>query len=215
MMGKQNLMADVGNLYVIAAPSGTGKTTLVNALVDSLPNITVSVSYTTRGMRPGELEGIHYHFVDQDTFKGMIAHDDFLEHAIVFDNYYGTSKKWVQSTLARGTDVILEIDWQGHQQIKRLFPDSLSIFILPPSLEHLRDRLEKRNQDHPDIIKKRLADAQETSTHIKEFNYLVINDDFVTALHDLKTIIAAGRLLKSRQAAKYAQLISRLEALGT
>lgn len=204
-------MADIGNLYVIAAPSGTGKTTLVKALVDSLPKITVSISHTTRLKRPNEMHGVNYYFIDKTEFERMIAQDEFLEHATVFDNYYGTSKSWVEETLAKGIDVILEIDWQGHQQIKRLLPDSISIFILPPTLEDLQDRLIKRNQDHPEIIKKRLADAKETVSHINEFEFVVINDDFVNALHDLKIIIEAGRLLQKRQAIKFAKLIKSFD----
>lgn len=200
-------MADMGNLYVIAAPSGTGKTTLVKALVDTLPKITVSISHTTRPKRPNEMHGTNYYFIDKTEFDRMTAHGDFLEHATIFDNFYGTSKSWVEQTLAQGIDVILEIDWQGHQQIKHLFPHSIGIFILPPSLDDLRERLIKRNQDHPDTIKKRLADAQETVSHIHEFEYVVLNDDFANALHDLKMIVEAGRLLQKRQAAKYTNLI--------
>ncbi|RDI41503.1 guanylate kinase [Aquicella lusitana] len=203
-------MADSGNLYVVAAPSGAGKTTLVKALVDSLPKITVSVSHTTRPQRPNEMHGVNYYFTDKAEFERMIQEDAFLEYATIFDHYYGTSKQWVQETLASGVDVVLEIDWQGHQQIKRLFPDAIGIFILPPSLEDLKDRLIKRNQDHPDIIKKRLADAKETVSHLQEFEYIVVNDDFVSALHDLKTIIEAGRLLQKRQQAKFAKLIKNL-----
>lgn len=203
-------MADIGTLYIVAAPSGTGKTTLVKALVDSLPKLTVSVSHTTRAKRPNEIDNVNYHFIERTTFENMIAHHDFLEYAIIFDHFYGTSKSWVKDTLAKGIDVILEIDWQGHQQVKRLFPDSVSIFILPPSLEDLQDRLTNRNQDDPAIIKKRLADAKETVSHAPEFDYLVINDDFTNALHDLKLIIEAGRLLQKRQMAKYAKLIKNL-----
>jgi guanylate kinase len=203
-------MADTGNLYVVAAPSGTGKTTLVKALVDALPKLTVSISYTTRAQRPSEVDGINYHFIDKGEFERMIEHGDFLEHATIFEHFYGTSKSWVQKMLAQGYDVILEIDWQGHQQIKALFPDSLGIFILPPSLEDLRDRLVKRNQDHPDIIAKRLEDAKQTISHLKEFDYIVINDDFNHALHDLTTIIEAGRLLQKRQLAKYKPALNYL-----
>jgi guanylate kinase len=207
-------MTDVGNLYVIAAPSGTGKTTLVKALVDSLPKITVSISHTTRLKRPNERHGINYYFVDKAEFERLIAHGDFLEHATIFDHYYGTSKSWVEETLAKGIDVILEIDWQGHQQIKQLFPHSISIFILPPSLEDLRDRLIKRNQDHPDIIKKRLTDAGKTVFHVCEFDYVVINDDFTHALSDLKMIIETGRLLRQRQTEKFARLINNLAKMS-
>jgi guanylate kinase len=207
-------MADVGNLYVIAAPSGTGKTTLVKALVDSMPKITVSISYTTRPKRPNEIHGVNYYFISMTEFERMIAHYDFLEHATIFDHCYGTSQNWVQQTLVQGLDVILEIDWQGHQQIKRLAPHSIGIFILPPSLNDLQNRLVKRNQDHPHIIKKRLADAQETVSHIHEFDYVVINDDFAGALHDLKAIVETGRLLQTRQTHKYAKLIDQLVTMG-
>jgi guanylate kinase len=196
-----------GNLYVIAAPSGTGKTTLVKALVDSMPQITVSISHTTRPKRPNEVNGVNYYFVTQAEFETMIAHGDFLEHATIFEHFYGTSKSWVETTLANGIDVILEIDWQGHQQVKRLFPDSISIFILPPSLEDLRERLFKRNQDHPDIIEKRLADARGTVAHIPEFDYVVINDEFSHALNDLVCIVSTGRLQQARQMAKFKGLL--------
>lgn len=203
-------MADMGNLFVVAAPSGAGKTTLVKAVVDAISHITVSISYTTRPKRPSEIDGINYHFVDKTEFQRMIDHHDFLEYATIFDNLYGTSKSWVEQTLAKGIDVILEIDWQGHQQIKRLFPQAISIFILPPSLKDLQSRLVTRNQDHPDIIKKRLADAQETVSHVHEFDYVVINDDFAAAQHDLSTLIEASRLLCRRQTAKQARLIADL-----
>jgi guanylate kinase len=203
-------MADVGNLYVIAAPSGTGKTTLVEALVNALPNITVSISHTTRPKRPNEINGVNYYFLEKNEFEHLIEHGDFLEYATIFDHYYGTSKRWVTETLAKGIDVILEIDWQGHQQIKKLFPSSISIFILPPSLQDLRDRLVKRNQDDPAIIKKRLADVTETVKHVNEFDYVVINDEFVRAMHDLKAIVESGRLIRSRQLARFNQLIQDL-----
>ena len=196
-------MADLGTLYVIAAPSGTGKTTLVKALVDSLPKITVSISHTTRKKRPKEIE-----------FKRMIAADEFLEHAIIFEHAYGTSKQTVQETLAKGMDVILEIDWQGYQQIKSLFPDAIGIFILPPSLSDLHDRLIKRNQDNSSIIQKRLMDAKETVSHIHEFDYVVINDDFENALHDLKIIVEAERLRAKHQTEKFHSLILGFDQLG-
>ena len=209
-MGNSNPKAS-GNLYVIAAPSGTGKTTLVKALVDSTPLITVSISYTTRSKRPSEVADVNYHFVTKAEFDSMIKHGDFLEYATIFDNYYGTSKSWVEKTLAQGTDVILEIDWQGHQQIKQLFPHSISIFILPPSLEALRDRLVKRNQDSATTIEKRLADTKTTVLHLHEFDYLVINDDFSRALHDLVCIVESGRLVEKRQSVKHADLLRLLE----
>lgn len=206
--------ADIGNLFVVAAPSGAGKTSLVKALVDSMPNITVSISYTTRNKRPGEVDGINYYFIDRPEFERLIDHQDFLEHAVIFENYYGTSKSWVENTLAKGIDVILEIDWQGHQQIKRLFPNAIGIFILPPSLHDLQNRLINRKQDHADIIQKRLADAHETVSHLHEFNYVVVNDEFDKALHDLQIIVKASRLSEQRQAAKLVQLIDNLKTMS-
>ncbi len=203
-------MAQTGNLYVIAAPSGTGKTSLVKALTDNIENLSVSISHTTRPMRPNEQDGVNYFFTSKDQFMQMVANDEFLEHANVFDHCYGTSKRWVADMQHQGVDVILEIDWQGHQQIKKLFPDSISIFILPPSLEDLRSRLENRNQDKPDVIAKRLSDARETVSHVDEFDYLVINDNFERAASDLTTIIEAGRLLEKAQRRKYAGLIANL-----
>ncbi|HSW94425.1 MAG TPA: guanylate kinase [Gammaproteobacteria bacterium] len=204
-------MAERGSLYVISAPSGTGKTTLVKTLVDSLSNITVSISHTTRPKRPAEVHGVNYYFITDTEFRQMIEHDDFLEHATVFDCIYGTSRAWVEETLQRGMDVILEIDWQGAQQIKQLIPSCISIFILPPSLEALSQRLKQRNQDKADIIHKRLADAQETISHVSEYDYIVLNDHFETALNDLKTIVLAGRLVQLRQIKKLASLIKELE----
>ncbi|EKD70004.1 MAG: Guanylate kinase [uncultured bacterium] len=203
-------MSDLGNLYVIAAPSGTGKTTLVHTLVNSLDHITVSISYTTRSKRSNEIEGKNYYFIDKNEFEQRIAQHDFLEYATIFDNYYGTSKQWVEETLAKGTDVILEIDWQGHQQIKKLFPNAISIFILPPSLAALKDRLTSRNQDDPNVIKKRLADAKKTVSHIHEFDYIVINDDFQQACLDLKSIIESGRLAEKRQSIRFVKTINEL-----
>jgi guanylate kinase len=201
---------DKGSLYVIAAPSGAGKTTLVRVLTESLPNVIVSISHTTRGVRPNEKDGDDYYFISHDEFERMIKHGDFLEHATVFNQLYGTSKSIVGQTLSKGVDVILEIDWQGHQQIKHLMPECISVFILPPSLEILRERLIKRDQDHPDIIEHRLSDVRETVSHLPEFDYIVINDDFTRALHDLKIIIESGRLSKQRQIARHRQLINSL-----
>ena len=206
-------MAQTGNLYVIAAPSGTGKTSLVKALTDTMSNLLVSISHTTRAIRPNENEGINYFFIDKTRFAEMVDKGEFLEHAQVFDNRYGTSSRWVEETTAKGIDVILEIDWQGHQQIKRLFPASISIFLLPPSLHDLRERLLKRNQDNETIIEKRMADVRETVSHVDEFDYLVMNDNFDLALRDLMTIITAGRLLTKAQHRKYANLIADLSKM--
>lgn len=199
-----------GNLFVISAPSGTGKTTLVKALVDSLSGITVSISHTTRPKRPAEVHGENYYFIDTAEFQRMIEENDFLEHAMVFDNLYGTSKRWVEETLAKGLDVILEIDWQGGLQIQSLFPHCMSIFILPPSVSDLYQRLIKRNQDHSNIIQKRIADVRESTRHIRGYDYVVLNDDFDAALNDLTIIVQAGRLLERRQSVKFAQLIDQL-----
>jgi guanylate kinase len=203
-------MTEKGTLYVISAPSGAGKTTLVNALINTIPSLCVSISHTTRAIRPKEQDGSNYHFVTNDHFNKMVDQEDFLEHATVFGNSYGTSRRMVYDTLAKGVDVILEIDWQGSQQIQKLFPDCISIFILPPSLAALRDRLVSRNQDDQDIIIKRIADVKETARHIQEYQYVVVNDDFAVALTDLTAIIHAGSLIKNRQIAKNAQLLEDL-----
>lgn len=208
-----NTDARPGNLYVICAPSGTGKTTLVKALVESTSNITVSISHTTREKRSAEIHGVDYYFISKTDFHRMIEHNDFLEYATVFENLYGTSRSWVAQTLTKGMDVILEIDWQGCQQIQRLFPDCISIFILPPSLSALSQRLLNRNQDSAEIIKQRLADVRESTSHVDEFNYVIMNDDFTTAINDLKTIIQAGYLLQKNQIKKYAKLLNELNNL--
>jgi guanylate kinase len=205
-------MPSLGTLYVISAPSGAGKTTLVKELVDTLPSITVSISHTTRAKRPAETHGINYYFVGLDEFNQMVKKKDFLEHATVFENFYGTSRAWVEQTLARGIDVILEIDWQGCQQIQKIFPECVSIFILPPSLKSLEQRLRVRNQDHEITIKKRLEDSKEAVSHIHEYNYVVVNDEFQTAITELRIIIQAGRLSQPRQVIKHADLIK--EFLG-
>lgn len=204
----------MGNLYVIAAPSGTGKTSLVKTLTDSMSNIIASISHTTRPKRPAEIDGINYHFVDKSTFEQMIEHHDFLEYANVFDYQYGTSRSFVEKTLASGIDVILEIDWQGCQQIQKLFPACISIFILPPSLEDLSIRLKNRNQDKSEIIEQRLADVRETVSHIYEYDYVIINADFDTAVSELKTIVRAQRLVQSKQTKHYAQLIDELTKIS-
>jgi guanylate kinase len=203
-------MSEPGNLYVISAPSGTGKTTLVKALVEAVTGITVSISHTTRARRPAEVHGLNYYFITTAEFEQMIEHNDFLEHATVFDNSYGTSSRWVQETLSKGQDVILEIDWQGAQQIHHLFPHSTSIFILPPSVNDLYERLIKRNQDNHDIIRQRIADVRESTRHIAEYDYIVMNDDFTEALNDLITIVKAERLGQRRQIVKFANLLTQL-----
>ena len=183
-----------GKLYIIAAPSGAGKTSLVKAMVQSTPHVRVSVSHTTRDMRPGEQDGVNYHFTTTDNFKEMLGEGIFLEHAEVFGNYYGTSEVWVNEQLDKGEDVILEIDWQGARQVRKLVPDVVSIFILPPSLEALRERLIGRGTDDMSIIERRMSQAVNEMSHYDEFDYIVINDEFDLALRDLQTIIRSRRL---------------------
>lgn len=199
-----------GTLYIISAPSGGGKTSLVKALIESFTDITVSVSYTTRAMRPGEKDGVNYNFVDTETFKRLLAEDAFLEHASVFGNYYATGKQWVADQLAAGKDVILEIDWQGAQQIRRLMPDCIGIFILPPSREILYSRLKERAQDDLAVIERRMAQASSEISHYHEYDYVVINDKFIDAVHDLQAIIKSRRLMCKNQRSRYAQLIKNL-----
>ena len=186
-------------LYIVAAPSGAGKTSLVKELVDQDEQIMVSVSNTTRDMRPGEVDGVHYNFTEIETFKGMVADGKFLEHAQVFDNFYGTSRDWVEAKLAEGVDVILEIDWQGGRQVKQAFPAAVGIFILPPSRSALEERLRGRGQDGEDIIARRMQDAKSEISHYDEFDFVVVNDDFDVALEDLRVIIHARRLRQQGQ----------------
>lgn len=200
----------MGNIYIIAAASGTGKTSLVKVLVESLDNIATSVSHTTRPIRSGEREKESYFYVSEQEFKNMIAQNEFLEYAKVFDYYYGTSKKWVEQQLKNGNDVILEIDCQGAKQVKQQFPQSISIFILPPSKDELRRRLETRNQDDKAVIAKRLAATHEEIAHCFDFDYIVINDKFDVALVDLRSIIRSHRLQKKVQISKYSDLLAQL-----
>ncbi|MDM8348604.1 guanylate kinase [Pseudomonas sp. sp1636] len=201
-----------GTLYIISAPSGAGKTSLVKALIDSEAQVRVSVSHTTRAMRPGEVDGVNYHFVNRDRFHAMIDHSELLEHAEVFGNLYGTSQTWVEQTLTEGFDLILEIDWQGAQQVRRLMPQSKSIFILPPTQEALRHRLTNRGQDSGEIIERRMREAVSEMSHYVEYDYLLINDDFAHALSDLKAIFRANQLLQSPQQQRHAGLLSELLA---
>ena len=199
-----------GTLFVISAPSGAGKTSLVAAMLERDPLLCVSVSHTTRVRRSGEQDGVDYHFVDNARFRQMIGDGVFLEHAEVFGNYYGTSQVWVAQALAQGRDVILEIDWQGAAQIRRLVPDCVGIFILPPSRQVLRSRLEGRGKDAPEVIEKRLAKAAEECSHVLEFDYVVVNDDFQAAVADLLAIARARRLGVDRQRERYGSLIAAL-----
>ncbi|CAM4378692.1 MAG: Guanylate kinase [Legionellaceae bacterium] len=203
-------MAVTGTLYIISAPSGGGKTSLVNALIASMNEITVSISYTTRVQRSGEQDKIDYHFIDDKQFQELSQQGALLEEACVFGNHYATGKQWVTEKLESGQDVILEIDWQGAQQIRRLMPECIGIFILPPSREALYSRLKERAQDDLVVIEKRMAQASNEIIHYQEYDYLVINDDFEQALNDLKCIIRANRLLCHRQQKRYSNLINNL-----
>lgn len=204
--------ATTGTLYIVSAPSGAGKTSLVKALIDALPQVRVSVSHTTRGMRPGEVDGVNYHFVSRESFVEMLDRNEFLEHAEVFGNLYGTSQRWLEETLAEGYDLILEIDWQGAQQVRRLMPQARSIFILPPTQQALRQRLTNRGQDSDEVIERRMREAVNEMSHYVEYDYLVINDDFATALDDLKAIFRANQLQQGSQQQRHADLLSQLLA---
>ncbi|MDB6441998.1 MULTISPECIES: guanylate kinase [Pseudomonas] len=199
-----------GTLYIISAPSGAGKTSLVKALIDAEPQIRVSVSHTTRAMRPGEVNGVNYHFVDREEFVRMAEHGDFLERAEVFGNLYGTSQSFLQQTLDEGHDLILEIDWQGAEQVRKLMPQARSIFILPPSQEALRQRLTNRGQDSDDIIEGRMREAVSEMSHYVDYDYLIINDDFAHALDDLKAIFRASQLQQKRQQQRFGKLLAEL-----
>jgi guanylate kinase len=199
-----------GSLFIISAPSGAGKTSLVKALRQSCPHLAVSVSHTTRAQRPGEEHGRDYFFISRDEFSRMVEAGEFLEHARVFDNDYGTARNTVESALARGEDVILEIDWQGARQAREWMPDCQTIFVLPPSREALHFRLSARGQDDEATIARRMADAISEMSHFAEYDYLVINDDFDTALAELRAILAARRLQTPCQQIRQAELIAGL-----
>jgi len=201
-----------GNLYIISAPSGAGKTSLIKKLIPTVNNLMVSVSHTTRTQRAGETEGVDYFFMSQNEFKKKINQQEFLEYAQVFDNFYGTTQSSVQNNLDHGQDVILEIDWQGADQIRRILPDAITIFILPPSTEILRERLQGRGQDSKEIIDRRMQDAVTEMSHYAEYDYIVVNDDFHTALTELKSIILANRLDIKHQQLRLSTLLSGLLA---
>lgn len=199
-----------GNLFTISAPSGAGKTSLVNALLPLLNDVKVSVSHTTRAKRSGEIDGVNYHFIDMSEFLRMLEQGDFLESAEVFGNRYGTSQRWVKETLAKGIDVILEIDWQGAEQVRRLLPETVSIFILPPSRSALEQRLTGRGQDSTEVIQKRMSAAIDEMSHYPEADYVIVNDDFQTALAELRAIFVAERLRLDQQQLRHADLLRDL-----
>jgi len=200
-----------GNLFIVSAPSGAGKTSLVKALLDSKQPIKVSVSYTSRPPRPAEVEGEDYHFVSRETFLAMAQHGDFLESAEVYGNLYGTSQSWIASETANGNDILLEIDWQGAQQVRQKFPDSIGIFILPPSVQALATRLQGRGQDSAEVIAKRLQAARADIAHVVEFDYVIINDVLDVALQQLQAIVIAASLKRDLQMAKHQNLINQLQ----
>lgn len=200
----------IGTLFIFSAPSGAGKTSLVRALLETTGYIGVSVSHTTRAPRPGETSGKDYHFVSVDDFQAMVSRGAFLEHAQVFDNFYGTSQEWVESELSAGRDVILEIDWQGAEQVRRLMPDTISVFIAPPSIEALRERLQKRGQDNDDIIERRMRDARNEMSHYGEYDYLIINDDFDNTVEELRAIIIARRHRLAAQQERHKDTLENL-----
>ncbi|WP_318489802.1 guanylate kinase [Photobacterium leiognathi] len=201
-----------GTLYIVSAPSGAGKSSLINALLETNPtyDMKVSVSHTTRGMRPGEEHGVHYNFVSVEEFTDLVEQGAFLEHAEVFGNYYGTSRLWIEEQLNKGIDVFLDIDWQGARQIRKLMPAAKSIFILPPSKEELERRLNTRGQDSETVIARRMQEARSEISHFDEYDYVIVNDDFDVALIDFKAIIRAERLKQGKQAAKYKSMLSAL-----
>jgi len=200
-----------GNVYIVAAPSGAGKTSLVKELVTRDPGVSESVSYTTRPPRSGEQNNRDYHFVDQETFEKMINNGDFLESANVHGNLYGTGQKWVDSQCAAGRDIVLEIDWQGAQQVRKLLPDAIGIFVLPPSVDLLRRRLTARGQDSESVIDRRVAAARSEVAHVHEFDYVIINDDFGDAIQDLVSIVRSTRLCLVAQLSRNESLINSLK----
>jgi guanylate kinase len=206
------MSAPVGNLFVIAAPSGGGKTSLTRALLEREPGIRLSVSYTTRPLRRGEQDGIDYHFVSADRFAALKDGNEFLEHAHVHGNWYATSATWLKSQVSAGQDVLLEIDWQGAAQVRVLIPESVHIFILPPSLESLEERLVRRGQDDAATIARRLIAAREEIRHCVEFNYVIINQEFASAIDDLTAVVRAARLRTAQQLARRQPLIAQLSA---
>jgi guanylate kinase len=200
-----------GNLFVISAPSGAGKTSLVQALLNINPQIDLSVSYTTRNPRPGERDGKDYHFVSRETFLAMAKRGEFLESAEVYGNLYGSSQTWINQEMVRGRDILLEIDWQGAAQIRRIFPDCISIFILPPSMKALEQRLKGRGKDNDEVIAKRLAAVNSDVAHVAEFDYVIINDNLNEALRELNAVVISARLGRASQLARHQALINQLQ----
>ena len=199
-----------GCLFVLAAPSGGGKTSLVKALLEREPGMRLSVSYTTRAPRPGEQDGVDYHFVDEATFMALKDRGEFLEHAFVHGNWYATSATWLAKEVQAGHDVLLEIDWQGARQVRKLIPGSVLIFILPPSIASLKERLDKRGQDSEEVIARRMENAKDEMRHCGEFDYVIMNQDFARAVDDLSVIVRAARLAATRQLVRHAAALAEL-----
>ncbi len=199
-----------GNLFILSAPSGAGKTSLVSALLESNKHIALSISYTTRAPRQGEIDGKDYHFVSREKFLEMAKHGDFIESAEVYGNLYGTSQSWIEKELVSGRDILLEIDWQGAEQVRRLMPHVISIFILPPSLSALESRLKGRAQDSAEVIARRLQAAREDISHVAEFDYVIINDKLDEALRQLEAVVIAVGLHRDSQLTRHATLINQL-----
>jgi guanylate kinase len=200
-----------GNLFIVSAPSGAGKTSLVNALLASVSGIKLSVSYTTRAPRPGEVDGREYHFVSRDTFLEMAQRGDFLESAEVYGNLYGTSQSWIEAEIAGGHDILLEIDWQGAAQVRKIFPDCIGVFILPPSLQALESRLKGRQQDSAEVIERRLQAARDDIAHVAEFDYVIINDKLDEAMQQLRAVVVAAGLRREAQLTRQQDLINQLK----
>ena len=200
-----------GTLFIVSSPSGGGKTSLVKALLEAEPEVRLSVSYTTRPPRPGEVNGRDYNFVDPPEFKRRLEAGEFLESAVIYGNHYGTSQKWLEAELARDRDVLLEIDWQGAQQVRKLMKAVVSVFIVPPSPEVLEARLRGRGQDGAEVIARRLAAARDEMSHASEYDYVIINEEFSRAALDLRSIVRAERLKLARQLARHSDLFNRLK----
>jgi guanylate kinase len=200
-----------GNLFIVSAPSGAGKTSLVRALLEINPLINLSVSYTTRNPRPGEVDGRDYHFVSRETFVAMMKKGEFLESAEVYGNLYGTSQRWIAQEIDKGRDILLEIDWQGAAQVRRLFPQCTSIFILPPSLEALEQRLKGRGKDNDEVIARRMAAVRDDVAHVAEFDYVIINDNLNEALRELNSVAIAARVRGPAQLSRHQELINQLQ----
>jgi guanylate kinase len=199
-----------GTLFIVAAPSGAGKSSIVNAVLARDPNIALSISFTSRAPRPGERHAEHYHFVTADDFQSMVAAGDFFEHALVHGDWKGTARQSVEPQLNAGRDVLLEIDWQGARQVRAKVPDAISVFILPPSRAALQERMRKRGQDSEEVMQQRLAAARDEMSHYGEFDYLVVNEDFDAAVREMCAIFTASRLRRDRQVARHSRLITAL-----